>query len=779
MTLSPHFGNARRPGLFTAACALLLTLPATTTFADKADGSLMLEEIVVTAQKRSENLQSTPIAISAFSSSKIEKMGYSNISQMADATPNTVFDSTAPVSGVSSGAVVFIRGVGQTDFSLATDPGVGTYVDGVYVSRSIGGVLDTLDIERVEILRGPQGTLFGRNTIGGAISITSKEPAEEFTGSGEVILGNFNRHDMRFSVDLPVSDTLLTRVAGSSKNRDGFVRGISDNRLLGNENRDSARFTALYTAGDAWKFTLNADATRIREQNAGSTLVGITSAPPGAPGDIGPNGVPLINPTSPTLAWVHNNVDAGVFGLPLFTEDAYIPADKDTTYATGANGTSLDIWGISLTAEWDVNDTTTLKSTTAYRETSGYFNRDADNSPLVVTETNNYDYGHEQFSQEFQLVGTLLDGNLKYASGVYYFSESGHDLLTVRFPATFGTLDNRTYVDNESLGVYAQATYIINDRLSATAGLRYSRDEKSYDPFQILTVGPVGAGAFGVAPGDGVALVPPGQDSLTFTDWSPRFSLDYQLTEDALVYASYTQGYKSGGFNIRYLLPVPEAVQFEPETVENYEIGLKLDLFDNRVRLNTAAFWANYNQIQVITYVSGAPLNTNGGEAEIKGIEAEITALITDRLQLSGGLGYTDAHYTAVPAFNTDLPAVIQITGDKKLANLPEWSLNASAEYSLPLPNDGELALRGDWSYKSTIWNDAQNSPYLKQEGYHLVNASLTYSHPGEVWNVRLYVDNLTDKRVIVSGDSNFALGFHEANYNRPREWGASLRVNF
>ncbi|MEM8661223.1 MAG: TonB-dependent receptor plug domain-containing protein, partial [Pseudomonadota bacterium] len=214
----------------------------------------MLEEVVVTAQKRAESLQDTPVAVTAFTAQTIERYGMDNISQIADFTPNLTFDTTAPISGVSSGAVVFIRGVGQTDFSLTTDPGVGTYIDDVYTSRSVGGVLDVLDVERIEVLRGPQGTLFGRNTIGGAISITSRRPAEEFGVDLEATLGNFDRRDVRAALQLPIGDDLRTSLAVSSKQRDGFVDRELTGGELGDEDRQSARFAALFTPTDSLEF---------------------------------------------------------------------------------------------------------------------------------------------------------------------------------------------------------------------------------------------------------------------------------------------------------------------------------------------------------------------------------------------------------------------------------------------------------------------------------------------------------------------------------------------
>lgn len=765
---------------------LAVLAPAVT--AQDADDSFQLEEIVVTAQKREESLQDTPIAVSAISGADLAVRGTSNISELQSFVPNLVFDTTSPVSGLSSGAVVFIRGIGQTDFQLTTDPGVGTYVDGVYISRSAGGVLDVLELERAEVLRGPQGTLFGRNTIGGAISLTSRRPGDEFAVSGAFTYGSRDRIDARLVIDAPISDSARFMVVGSTKNQDGYVRNPNDSSIdLGDVNRDSLRATLDLDVTENLTATVAFDATRIREQNAASRLVGISITAPGAPTrtdiflDRGSNSVVseevAVPPGNPSLTFLHNVIDSPVLGVAPF-DGAFISTDLDTTFATGTNGTELDIWGTSLTLDWDVGNTT-IKSISAYRETSGFFNRDADGSPLAVTQTENADYDHTQFSQELQATGIAFADRLKWAAGLYYFYEDGNDLLTVTLPIGFGTVNNFTFVENESYAVYAQGTYDLTSALSATFGARYSDDTKEYT----APVGGAGitnglAAVFGPT-GTFTPFFPAGTNEDSFGNFSIKAGLDYKFDDGTLVYASYSEGYKSGGFNTRYLVPVPDAVSFEPEELVSYEVGVKWQGFNNRVRLNAAAFHADYSDIQLIVYEQGAPITRNAGSANINGIELEATVLATENLLLSGGLGYLDAEYSDVPALDPLIDPAQQIQLDTRLANTPEWSLNAAAEYTVPLFDGSSLTARADWSYKSSVENDAVNSRFLSEGAINLLNVRVSYRSPDESWGLTAYSDNITDERFITSGDSNFGIGFHEANFNRPREFGVTLDFRF
>jgi len=747
----------------------------------EAQGESGLEEIVVTAQKRAEGLQNTPIAITAVSGENLSARGASNISNLQSITPNLVFDTTAPVSGVSSGAIVFIRGVGQTDFQLTTDPGVGTYVDGVYMARSVGGVLDVLDLERVEVLRGPQGTLFGRNTIGGAISLISRRPADKFGVRAEATAGSRNMYNGMLTLDIPLSDTVKSKWVGSIKHQDGYVRGLLDSRLLGNTQRFSLRGTIEAKLGSNLTATLSGDYGEVHEQNAASKLVGISIVAPGSPTrtdyryNVATGGVitstTAVPPGAPTLTFLQNLT-------PDIYDDRYITPDLDTTFATGPNGTALKIWGGSFTLALDVGFGE-LKSITAYRETSGRFSRDADGSPFAVTHTRNADYGQNQFSQEIQLTGSALNDKLKFASGLYYFDENGHDILTVDLPVLFGTVNNYAYVNNKSYAAYVQGTYALTDALSVTGGVRYTKDKKAYRvPLNggAILNGP--AAVFGPV-GTFTPFFPAGTSNQTFENTSFKGSIDYKFGPRSLIYLSYSQGFKSGGFNTRYLVPVPAVVPFAPEKLNTWEAGAKWEGLNRRLRLNAAAFWSDYKNIQLVVYDSGAPLTRNAGSARIKGFELEATALPLDSLELGFSAGYTDAKYRSVLPLNPLVSADQQVTLNSRLPNTPEWSINAYASHTLKVGDSGEIRSRVDWSYSSQVENDSVNSIFLRQPGYHLINASIGYHDVDKGWSITGFVKNLTDKRYIVSGDSNFGIGFHEANFNPPREWGVTLRYQY
>ena len=737
-----------------------------------------LDVIVVTAQKREEGLQDTPIAITAVSGESLTARGAENISNLQAITPNLVFDTTAPVSGVSSGAIVFIRGVGQTDFQLTTDPGVGTYVDGVYISRSVGGVLDVLDLERVEVLRGPQGTLFGRNTIGGAISLVSKRPSDSFSVRGEATAGSRELLSGLVAVDIPFSDAIRSKFVVSAKSQDGYVDGLLDSRELGDTSRFSFRGTFEADLGSNLLATLTGDYSTVREQNAASKLVGISTAAPGSNTrvdliyDRSTGGVITRNvtipPGAPTLTFLQNLIEP--------YDERYITPDLDTTFATGPNGTDLDIWGTSLTLALDVGFGE-LKSITAYRETSGSFARDGDGSPLAVTHTENSAYQQEQFSQELQLTGSVFDDRLQFALGGYYFDESGQDILTVTLPVLFGTVNNFTFVANKSYAAYAQGTLELLPDLKVTGGVRYTKDEKSYTVPQnggAILNGP--AEVFGPV-GTFTPFFPAGTSEIEFDDVSFKGVIDYTLLDGTLLYASYSEGFKSGGFNTRYLVPVPAAVPFAPEQLTTYEAGIKFEGLGRRLRANAAVFRSDYDDIQLVVYESGAPITQNAGSADIWGFEAELTALPTDGLELGLSAGYTNAEYQTVTPLNPAVAADNQVQIDSALPNTPEWTLNGYAAHTLYL-GAGELRSRVDWAYSSRVENDAVNSIFLTQPGYHLFDASIGY-HADDGWSVTGWVKNLTDKRYIVSGDSNFGIGFHEANFNEPREWGVTLRYEY
>ena len=736
-----------------------------------------LEEVVVTSRKISESLQDVPIAVSAFTADALQKRGLTNISQIGDYTPSLIMDFTSALTGSSASATTFIRGIGQSDFLLTIDPGVGLYVDGVYVARSVGGIVDLLNLERIEVLKGPQGTLFGRNTIGGAINIISAKPGEEFSLRAEVTIGSDSRRDLRMSVDVPlIEGKLYSSLSFSSKNRDGYAKripftgehgpdisypsqAVGQNTELGDENTDTVKGIFQLDASDRLQATLIVDATRSREHSAVSTLL---NTYPGAT----------------QLSGLYNGCIAGVIPVeacgPAFNlngdadpnndrtpyDNRFLTGDPYTTYATGPNFSNLDLFGISLTLDYALSDNIDLKSITAYRKLDAEFGRDGDNSPLTIDHTSNL-YEHEQFTQELQVTGLSMDGKLKWLAGLYYFEESGRDNVFVPLGGLpFLSLDELNIVENVSYAAFGQVSYNFTEDLSITAGIRYTKENKDYRPVHRELI-------------SGALLLPDDVAELDITDTSPRLGIEYRWNENLFTYVSVSKGFKSGGFTGRTVDPQPAARPFKPEKVWAYEAGFKSDLIDDRVRLNGAVYYTDYTNLQVVNQEGITPITVNAGKAEIKGAELELQALVNDNLVLNVGLAYTDAKYSEI----TDPFATINL--NSKFANTPEWSSTVGLDYTVDLDNNGTMQLHGDWNYNSKIYNNAENTPELTQPAVHLFNAAITYTNPNEQWDLVLGGRNLTDERYLVSGFDQPGVGFTEGTYARPREWYLTLRLNF
>jgi len=769
--------NLKSTSLIVLSTTILTTaLMSESTYAveDKSKG---LEEIVITARKISESLQDVPIAVSAFTAESLKKKGLSNISQVGDYTPSLIMDFTSALTGSSASITTFIRGIGQSDFLLTIDPGVGLYVDGVYVARSVGGIVDLLNLERIEVLKGPQGTLFGRNTIGGAINIVSAMPGEDFSINADATIGSFNRRDLRLTVDIPlIEDKLLSSLSFSTKNRDGYARripftgehgpdisyptqAIGQNTELGDENTFTAKGIFQLQASDRLQATLIIDATRSREHSAASKLLNVY-------------------PGATQLAGLYNGCIAGAIPVqvcgPAFNlngdanplndrtpyDGRFITDDPYTTYGTGPNFSNLDLFGAALTLDYDINDNIDFKSITAYRKLEAEFGRDGDNSPITMDHTSNL-YKHSQFTQELQLTGVSFDSKLKWLAGLYYFEESGRDNVFVPLGGIpFLNLDELNIVNNVSYAAFGQATYSFTDGLSMTAGLRYTKENKDYRPVHRELV-------------SGVLLVPDDTAELDISDISPRIGVEYRWNENFFTYVSVSKGFKSGGFTGRTVDPQPAARPFKPEKVWAYEVGFKSDLADGRVRLNGAAYYTDYSNLQVVNQEGITPITVNAGKAEIKGGELELQAMITDSLVLTVGLAYTDAKYVEI----SDPFATISTAS--KFANTPEFSSTVGLEYTVDLDNEGTLLFHGDWNYNSTIYNNAENTPELTQPALHLFNAAVTYSHPGDQWELIFGGRNLTDERYLVSGFNQPGVGFTEGTYARPREWYLTLRLNY
>jgi iron complex outermembrane receptor protein len=784
-----------------------------------AEGVPAIEEVVVTAQKREENLQDVPIAITALSAKALESKAVQNVTELSDFAPNVQMDNTSPFSGSSQVLTAFIRGIGQNDFAFNLEPGVGLYVDGVYYARTLGAAVDLLDLERVEILKGPQGTLFGRNTIGGAISVVTRDPSRVFDYKAELTAGRFSRFDLRASLDVPlIENTLLSQISVSSSDRDGHqdlipFPGASQTQLdqgvfrtarnqKGSATRGSAdtqnvRAKLLWNASPTLRVRLSADYTHTDEDSAPQTLLATNTAP--TSGTIaalyntcislpvstltmlnlaaacGPRGV-----AGTALAGV--NVDSNPDNDRLLFGDQFITGDIDKSFAAGSNFSLLDAYGVSATVDWEINDAITLKSISAYRDTEADFGTDIGGAPFVVADVS-FIQNQDQFTQELQFTGSFVEDRLKWLLGLYYFQEDGTLTDFVPFLAGLVQVLGPNFFDNKATGAFTQLDFALTEKIGLTAGVRYTDEDKEFEGRQRdLNMLPVKTGFplnLFPDPNDLTRLYPLGVNQRNFTDTSLRLGAQYRFTDEILTYVSYSEGFKSGGFTTRLLVPevavvngvmVPgPAPDFDPETAETVEVGLKSQLLDSRLQLNLAVFDTRYDDIQVTVQRGISPTFENAGDGKITGAELEVQSVLGSNLQLSGSLGYIDARYSRLePGSQVEL-------GDM-FVNTPEWSTNLSADYAVRL-GAGNLMLHGDWSNKSKVANDAVNNPLFVQSAINLYNASIGFAPTGGAWEVRLGGRNLSDERYIVSGFQNDGIGVSTAVFSRPREWYLTLRI--
>lgn len=754
----------------------------------------MSGDIVVTARKREERAQDIPIAISAFSGDSIAARGIEKVDGIATITPNMTFQNNPSFGGAGSSAAIYIRGIGQKEFLPTTEPGVGVYVDGVYVARSVGALLDLVDVERVEILRGPQGTLFGRNTIGGALSITTRKPDDRLGMTGQITAGRYNRIDAKMSANLPLADTLFAKISAASFHRDGYVTHLADGRKLGNVNTLTGRLDLRWEPSSTFEVNLAVEGTRDRSNGPALVLTGVNyqSAifnpdnlpilPPGSPATPGayvlnpPFDAPVDNFTllanyfgaflggQPCIAFNPYNPQAN--NNPACFSNRFLVGDKADA-GTAPQYSRNDTWGAQGTVDWDLGPVK-LKSITAYRQIDGNYSRDGDHSSLTILHLQDY-LKQSQFSQELQLLGSALDDDLKYVVGLYYFNETGNNINNLDFtPVTFrsgGRFQTKSYA------AFAQATWTFVPSVDLTVGLRYTDDRKSFLPDQEILVDKTGgaliAGSPNTPPTRVLPFVRVKQSEDAFT---PMVNLAWHATPDVMIYGSFSQGFKSGGFVQRVFPPVAATPQFSSEEATAYELGFKSSLFDRRLTLNGALFYTKYDNLQVQVFTGIAPVTKNAAQAEIKGAEFEARLSPGGGWFLEGSLGYLDPEFTKID------PTATEIRLDSQFERVSKWTISASLAKSFAIGDGGEVTARGDWSYRSGMFMDALNSPELYQPAYSVFNANLTYDLPGQALSVILGVTNIANKKYSMTGVYGSSFGLYEQMFARPREWSVALR---
>ncbi len=828
--MNRHGTSSRIAALFAMSGCVLSAGHAYGQAADAGGGaSNALEVIVVTAQKRSENVQDVPIAISAFTAATLQDKSIVDLHALSNLVPNVNLESGSPFSSSTSVLSASIRGIGQDDFAMNLDPGVGVYVDGVYFARTVGANQNLLDVDRVEILKGPQGTLFGRNTIGGAISVVTHTPGDQFSFQGQVTGGSFERHDMAATVDIPFAEKLLSTFTVTSSVRNGYQQRIpypggvgttipiqnfpessyqTSSDAMGGQNQQVIRSKFLLKATDNLKVTLTADWTHEDQsstpntilrtyENSASSLVGIYN---GCVTGTIPASAPICGPVGPTTAPASGGgfVTAGPALSSLKTPFTFAQVNTgniDTSYATGLNFSKMNSYGAALTVDLAMTENLALKSITGARRLNWKAGQDGDGSQLNILEES-FAEGQHQVSQEWQLLGKALGGRLDYVAGLYAFNEGGfiHDYVV--FPVLI--IDGNNVLDTTAYAAFAHLNYKVTDNLGITLGTRYSIEQKKFEGFNsdlnafyykisgLYPVTTANAVLLGVPnPAQPLRFFPSGENHQTFHVNTPTAGADYHFTDDVMSYVSYSEGFKSGGWTTRVTAPIANAnlAAFGPETAHTYELGVKSALFDHRMNLNVAGFFTRYRGIQLTFQQGASPTIKNAGDADIKGVELEMQTRIGYGFSLNAAAGYMKAYYTRLNDVSgpsdpqTGASTTLQLNAS--LPKTPKFKVSLSPEYDVTLPGDSTLRFLVDWTHTASMFNDAQNTVALERPAVSVVDASMHLVSPGDRYEVSLGGVNVFDKRFITTGLDQVAGGVLQATYNPPAEWYLSGRVKF
>ena len=709
------------------------------------------------------------MSVLSLSAAELEARSVTHLRSLQDFIPNLTF---APSQNVGDAAGnIFVRGIGQEDFVAGTEPGVGFYLDGVYVARTMGALMHLIDIQRIEILRGPQGTLYGKNTIGGAINVLSIAASAEREARASVIGGNLGRFDVRGIVNAPISDNIFVRLAGGRFSRDGYLERLrppftpttfteTNYETEGRDDSSAGRLQLRWLASDSLTIEVAGDLSRRRGTQA-------------------PTHVDAIDPHFGILPDVNQLIRDGLLPGPEITT-ALATADSLNSYAAGGNKIDQDIEGVSATITKDLG-AHTVKLLTAYRALRSHVLTDLDGTWFAILGSD-FRERHRQYSAELQVSGSL--GRLVYAAGVFALGErmrassgrgiSRADILYLcgcfYLPGSRPTL---TFAQRQQSGgsyaAYAQASLPLNRRLNATLGGRYSHERKSTN-VQLIELHPET-----FEPTDTVFRT--GSNRGQWNSFTWRAGLDYQVNADLMLYASAAKGYKSGGFNTRPVNNLPNLGinQFAPETALTYEAGIRSEWFARRVRLNVTAFHSDYRNIQLRqqTFVDGVltTLIENAAKARIRGVEVEAAAKVGKRLTASIAWGHIDARYL-------DVGSVPRLTLGTDFQRTPRHSFTASFDYWLPL-GAKRVEIHGDYSYRSREQFQLLASPF-DQEGYGLIGARLTLRGASDRWSIALFGTNLTDERYKAAGrDELGRVGIANSVIGAPRQIGVEFKGGF
>ncbi len=692
-----------------------------------------LDAITVSARKREESLQEVPVAVTAFTADGLDKLNVEDISDLGAFVPNlTVYAAR----GSSSTLTAYIRAVGQSDPLWGVDPGVGLYLDDVYVARPQGALLDVFDVERIEVLRGPQGSLYGKNTIGGAIKYVSSALDEDFYGRGSVTIGNYSQLDTKASVNLPLGGGWATRLAVASLSRDGYGENVRTGQEVSDKEILAARATLGYLGSPDFSAKFSVD--WMDDQS-------------------GVRGAKMLGPNTNVV-------------IPVATVPALDSRFDVRNGMPNINDTSM--LGASATLSWNLGDAWVLKSVTAYRESDTETNIDFDTLPNTIADVKAF-YSDDQLSQEFQL-NYDAGGKVRGVAGLYWFTGSaGGQVLNNFYGLSFG--DTQGVVDTDSVAVYGEFTWDFAERWALTLGGRYTDEKKTADVYNIGYTD-----ASFTRPSGAVAA--DFEDSVSFQNFSPKVSLDFKVSEDILLYALASRGFKSGGFNIRaQATAVPRSrLPFDDETVTTFEVGAKNAFLDDRLFVNLAYFNSDYKDIQLSVFTAVPGSNppvffgdfANAGEGSVDGVELEYQALLSPSFTLQGNFAWLDAEYDEFLTNN------VNVADSQKFTNAPDFSAAITGLHTLQLEGGGSFTTRVSYSYQSEVYPTTDLSEVIKQPGYGLVSAGLIWQTAG-AWRFALEGANLADKEYRTTGYNIPALGVLTGFYGAPRTYSLTATYDF
>jgi iron complex outermembrane receptor protein len=682
-----------------------------------------LERIEVTARKSVESLQEVPVTMTSLSADELAERGIETITEVQQFSPNTTLQRSR---GTNSTITAFIRGVGQQDPLWGYEAGVGIYIDDVYIARPQGAVLDLLDIERVEVLRGPQGTLYGKNTIGGAIKYVTKEMSGDAEFKIQGTVGQYNQKDIKLTGQYPIiADKLYVGFGFASMQRDGYGEFLTSdlpNQDKENYNKDlmASRISLEYHASDDLLFSFDWDKTTD-----------------------------------------DSNAKGGYRLLPSKLTDAPVPDDFYDSYTSLPTWNEVELEGISFTAKWDVSDTTTLKYVFSSRDSYSPTNIDFDNTSLRIFDVPAI-YDDEQKTHEIQVNNS--GDNYKFVSGLYYYDGEScgqfEAILEELGKTAFGTPGLTREVsgcsNSKSTALYAQISYDLSEKWSVTAGARYTKDEKSAlvrNGLIFDTVYPESGWIDGYIRPEGELVPVVLDDEKDWSKFTPRIGVEYQANSDLMFFTSFAQGFKSGTFNPRATAAEPAA---NPENVDSFEIGMKSEWLENRLRANITLFSLDHKDRQYISVLpseDASVLNQrlgNIGSSDATGIEAEFTYLATDELMLSASFGFIDSEFKDV--IDTD-----PVTGEEfdksdrfSISNTPDYTFNLGVNYTIE-STVGDFIINASYYYRDDYVLFEEDS-LLTQDGYGLANMSVVWYSDDGNWNAGLHVKNLTDEEYMIGG---------------------------